>query len=79
MTADQRVRAAIQAKLDELGDGWQLAQHVIVMSLERVTDAGIETIAWYWTPDDQADWMTTGLLDRTLDLNQQANASRDDM
>ena len=77
MTAD-RVRQAIQQLLDEMGDGWQLAQHVIVMSLERVTDGRIETIAWYWTPPSQPDWMTTGLLERALDLNAAANADRDE-
>ena len=72
------IRAAIQTMLDTLGDGWQVAQHVIAMSLERVSpDGTIETTAWYWSPPGQADWMTTGLLDAAVELDVDANHDTD--
>lgn len=64
-----RVRAAIQAVLDAHPDGFQLAQFVIAMGLERVTpDGDIEAIPWVWAPPSQPDWMTGGLLEAALDL-----------
>ena len=60
---EQRVREALQAILDAHGDGYQLAEHVIVMGLERVTAEGIESTAWYWAPASQALWKTSGLLE----------------
>lgn len=72
------IRAAIQAMLDQLGDGWQVGQHVIAMSLERITaDGVIETTAWYWSPPGQPDWMTTGLLEAAVELDTQANTDTD--
>lgn len=69
MSAEQKIRAAVQALLDEHGDGWELGQIVIAMGLERVTaDGRLESSAWVWAPAEQADWMTTGLLDEAQDL-----------
>lgn len=63
------IRDAIQAMLDAHGDGWTVGQHVIVMSLERVdADGRLITCPWIWTPRDQAEWMTDGLLAAAHDL-----------
>lgn len=70
-----QVRAAVQALLDSHGDGYQLAQVVICMGLERVTADGVESIPWFWTPPDQPDWMTAGLIDAALEIREW---SRDD-
>lgn len=57
------IRAAIQRVLDVAGDGWHLgANFIVVMGLERLTNGGIETTAWYLHPQDQPDWITDGLL-----------------
>lgn len=67
----QRLREAIQAVIDAEGDGehFGLTQFVIVMGLERVTyDGGIEATSWYYVPPDQADWMTTGLLETGIEM-----------
>ena len=38
----ETIRAAVQAVLDAHGDGWSLAQHVVIMALERhCADAGL--------------------------------------
>jgi len=63
-----RIRAAVQALLDAAGDGYQLGPLVISMGLERVTDDGIESTHWYWTPPGQATWITTGLLIAAEDM-----------
>lgn len=63
-----QVRAAIQALLDAHGDGWSLAQVVVCMGLERVSADGVESIPWMWTPPDQPDWMTGGLLESAMEL-----------
>lgn len=57
------VRAAIQAVLDKVGDGWQLGpSFVVAMGLERIVGGELEAVAWYMTPQGQADWATDGLL-----------------
>lgn len=64
------VRAAVQAILDAAPDaGWHCAQFVVAMGLERVTpEGGIEAIPWVWSPPEQADWMTAGLLEAAAEL-----------
>lgn len=61
----------IQKMLDDIGDGWNLGQFVIAMSLERVTsDGALEAVPWWWAPQNQPDWMATGLLNEALDARQ---------
>ena len=68
MTPLEQLRHALQRMLDEEGDGWQLSQHVVVVvGLERVNSGGIESTAWSFWPDGQADYITTGLLDTAMD------------
>ena len=70
------VRAAVQAILDAEDDGYMASQFVICMGLERFSSEGkIESTPWIWTPPEQAEWMTVGLLDSALDL--QATAEFD--
>lgn len=73
------VRAAIQAILDASDDpGWQVAQFVICMGLERVTaDGELDSTAWLWTPPRQAEWMTDGLLESATDLRMSASIDDD--
>lgn len=54
--------AAVQAALDGCGDGWTLSHLVVVVGLERVTAAGVESTAWMFTPDNQPDYIVDGLL-----------------
>lgn len=62
-TADNQIAAAIQARLDEYGDGWTLGQWVVGMSIERInSDGQIETIPWRVAAPAQADWQTDALL-----------------
>lgn len=60
------IRAAIQAMLDAEGDGWQCAQFVIAMGLERVNDGEIESSPWLWKPRGQPEWQTDGLLEAAV-------------
>ena len=71
MDPEAQIRVAIQALLDSLGDGWGLAQHVIIMGIERVVDGEIEATSWYWTPPSQPDWMTDGLIDHGMRLREE--------
>lgn len=64
-TPAQRLRDAIQAVINELDDdrSWNVSQFVISMGLERMTaDGHIESCSWQWSPPEQADWQTIGLL-----------------
>jgi hypothetical protein len=65
-----RIRQAVQAVIDqEDGDaGWTVTQYVVAMGLERIHDARIESCGWVWSPPDQADWMTVGLLEAALEM-----------
>lgn len=71
------IHAAIQALLDSHGDGYQLAEHVIVMGLERVDGDGIESTIWYWAPADQPLWKTGGLIEMGARMVEAADADDD--
>lgn len=71
MEPEAQIRAAIQALLDSSGDGWALAQHVIIMGIERVVDGEIEATSWYWAPPAQPEWMTDGLIDHGVRLREE--------
>jgi hypothetical protein len=71
MLPEAQIHAAIQALLDSLGDGWALAQHVIIMGIERVIDGEIEATSWYWCPASQPEWMTDGLMDHGMRLREE--------
>ena len=65
-----RIRKAVQAVMDaeEPDGGWAVTQYVVVMGLERIHNAQIESCGWIWAPPDQADWMTVGLLEAGLEM-----------
>ncbi len=55
--------------LDACGDGWQCAQVVVAMGLERVNaDGELESSPWIWTPPGQPDWQTDGLLEAAVEM-----------
>ena len=63
------IRQAVQAMLDAHGDGWQCAELVVCMALERVDASGeLESGPWIWTPHDQPEWKTDGLLEAAVEL-----------
>jgi hypothetical protein len=68
--ADDEIQEAIQKLLDKEGDGWTLTQYVIAMGLARMSDEGVESIAWYYAPGEQPAWQTEGLLKNAVDLHE---------
>lgn len=73
-----KIREAIQQYLDSEGDGWTVTQYVVAMGLQRITSNGeLESIGWYYTPDGQADWQTTGLLEEATSLHQSSEEEDD--
>lgn len=61
--ADDQIAAAIQARLNEYGDGWTLGQWVVGMTIERIDSGGqLETIPWRVAAPTQQDWQTDALL-----------------
>lgn len=77
MTPAEKLRAALQSLLDAHGDHWQLAEHVVVMALERVGPDGIESVVWYWTPAEQAWWKNAGLLEAAARMLDDADTDID--
>lgn len=76
LTPAAMVRHYIQTMLNNSGDGWQLAQYVLCLGLERVNREGeLECTPWLWAPHEQADWMTDGLLQACIDLRQEADVT----
>lgn len=73
--AQARLRDAIQAVLDEQGDGWDIGQYVLALGLERIRDGVIESTAWVWAPPQQPEWQTDGLLLAACDLRDTADTS----
>lgn len=69
MNPNELIRNAIQKLLDVSGDGYLLEEFVLAMSLQRLnSDGEVESVAWVWSPAEQADWKTDGLLQAALDL-----------
>lgn len=61
------IRKAVQAVLDQEGDGYHVGQIVICMGLERVTSDGeLESAPWWWAPPGQPEWMTDGLIESVV-------------
>ena len=78
LTPAQMMRHAIQIMLNNSGDGWQLAQYVLCLGLERVNSEGeLECTPWVWSPQGQADWMTDGLLQAASDMRCEADIDTD--
>lgn len=69
--AASQIRAAVQAMLDDLGDGWKVDQLVICMGLERI--GRVESTPWLWAPPDQPEWQTDGLLAAAVDMRDTAD------
>lgn len=64
-----QIRRAVQAVLDQDGDGYHVAQLVVCMGIERVNAAGeIESAPWWWAPTGQPEWMTDGLIESVVML-----------
>lgn len=80
MTAHERLRAAIQALLDAEPDGnWMLTHYVVAMGIERMnSDGKIESAAWMASPEDQADYITDGLIAAADDMRAAADIIDDD-
>lgn len=71
MSADP-IRTAIQQVLDAYGDGWTIADFVVVMGLERVSSTGeLETMPWWCAPPQQAEWVTDGPIVALDDMRNQ--------
>ena len=74
-----RIREAIQALLNQIGDGWTVTQYVVSMGLERInSDQHVENTAWYYTPPEQADWQTAGLLRQADEMHYESMFEEDD-
>jgi hypothetical protein len=67
---ESKLRAAIQAVLDaDDSEGWSLAQFTVAMGVERIGPNGlVESASWLWSPPEQAEWMTAGLLEAAIEL-----------
>ena len=71
------LRRALQAVLDEEGDGWLLAHYVAVLGIERVSAADIKTSVWIAVPNTQPDYVIDGLLKAATDLRDTADIEDD--
>lgn len=66
------IRESVQHHLlDAAGDGWSITQYVVAMGLERINpDGTVEATAWYWAPEEQPAWQTSGLLGQAKDMHE---------
>jgi hypothetical protein len=80
MTANECIRAALQALLDkETGDGWLLDHYVVVMGVQKIdSDGKVTSSSWMTAPEDQADYITTGLLDSAAGMQADATEEIED-
>lgn len=80
MTANECIRAALQALLDaETGDGWLLDHYVVVMGVQKIdSDGKVTSASWMTAPEDQADYITTGLLDSAAAMRADATEEIED-
>lgn len=70
MTANECLRAALQALLDaETSEGWLLDHYVVVMGVQKMdSDGKVSSSSWMTAPEDQADYVTMGLLDSAANM-----------
>lgn len=81
MTAHERLRAALQALLDAEDDdgGWLLDHYVVVMGVQKIDpDGKVNSSSCMIVPEDQADYVTTGLIDSAVDMNADATEEFED-
>lgn len=71
MNGQTRLREVLQQILDGEADGWILNHYLIVMGLQKIgPDGQVETTAWVTSPNDQADYVTDGLLAAAVDMRE---------
>ena len=57
------IHVALQRILDKEHDGWSVAHYAIMVGIDRVcSDGKVESATFIHTPEEQADYMTAGLL-----------------
>lgn len=76
MNAAEYLRRCIQKILDD-GDGWQVDQFVICLGLERIVDGRVESTPWVWSPPEQPDWQTDGLMRAAWELRCDSDVDSD--
>ena len=76
MTPHEHLRAALQEVLDsEDSEGWLLDHYVVVMGLQKIDSEGkVTSISWMTAPEDQADYITAGLLDSAVSMEEEVEA-----
>jgi hypothetical protein len=80
MTANERLRAALQAVLDaENSEGWLLDHYVVVMGVQKIDpDGKVTSASWLTAPEDQGDYVTMGLLDSAVGMQSDATEEVED-
>ena len=77
MNRHDKLRAAIQAVLDD-EEGWLLTHYVVIMGCNKMTaDGKVTSTAWMCSPDDQADYITQGLLAAADEMQANADIEED--
>jgi hypothetical protein len=66
----ENLRAAIQAFINaENTDGWLLNHYVVVIGVQKMDSAGkVNSGSWMTFPEDQAEYITAGLLDSAANM-----------
>lgn len=80
MNANECLRAALQAVLDtENTEGWLLDHYVVVMGVQKIdSDGKVTSASWMTAPEDQADYVTMGLLDSAVGMEEATEEIEDD-
>ncbi len=81
MTAHERLRAALQAVLDAEDDdgGWLLDHYVVVMGVQKIDSNGkVSSSSCMTVPEDQADYVTAGLIDSAVSMQADATEEVED-
>ncbi len=67
------IREAIQEFLeDALGDDWHVSHYVVAIGLDKIANGELQTSHWWYAPDSQADYVTTGLLVAVDEMREEA-------
>lgn len=75
---EANIAAAIQSMLDDDNEGWHLCQFVLCLGLEQVaSDGTMRSVAYVWSPPDQPDWSTDGLLNACADIREYCEEQED--
>lgn len=73
------IREAVQKYLDDAKDGWTCSAYFVAVGLERFGPNGELEFGRCWiAPGEQAEWVSSGLIESVVEARESAEEVNDD-